>query len=89
MSSECQRAVRLDRSLAALNLFHQPLTECKNAKHTARPRGLPLIAEAVTAPPTCHLNTNKHFTDWGELLYQDNVTIPTIDRVIHHSNIIA
>ena len=33
------------------------------------------------------LTTNKDFTDWGEFFHHDNVAIPIIDRVIHHSNI--
>ncbi|WP_421621693.1 IS21-like element helper ATPase IstB [Alkalilimnicola ehrlichii] len=33
------------------------------------------------------LTTNKDFTDWGEFFHNDNVAVPIIDRVIHHSNI--
>lgn len=33
------------------------------------------------------LTTNKDFTDWGEFFHHDNVAIPIIDRVIHHSHI--
>lgn len=33
------------------------------------------------------LTTNKDFTDWGEFFHHDNVAIPIIDRVIHHSTI--
>ena len=33
------------------------------------------------------LPTHKDFTDWGEFFHHDNVAIPIIDRVIHHSNI--
>ena len=33
------------------------------------------------------LTTNKDFTDWGEFFHNDNVAVPIIDRVIHHSHI--
>ncbi|MEI1107881.1 IS21-like element helper ATPase IstB, partial [Pseudomonas aeruginosa] len=33
------------------------------------------------------LTTNKDFTSWGEFFHDDNVTVPIIDRVIHHSHI--
>lgn len=33
------------------------------------------------------LTTNKDFTSWGEFFHNDNVAIPIIDRVIHHSHI--
>jgi DNA replication protein DnaC len=33
------------------------------------------------------LTTNKDFTDWGEFFHHDNVAVPIIDRVIHHSSI--
>ncbi len=33
------------------------------------------------------LTTNKDFTDWGEFFHHDNVAVPIIDRVIHHSHI--
>lgn len=33
------------------------------------------------------LTTNKNFTDWGEFFHEDNVAVPIIDRVIHHSHI--
>ena len=33
------------------------------------------------------LSTYIDFTDWGEFFHHDNVAIPIIDRVIHHSNI--
>jgi len=33
------------------------------------------------------LTTNKDFTCWGEFFHDDNVAVPIIDRVIHHSHI--
>lgn len=33
------------------------------------------------------LTTNKDFTNWGEFFHHDNVAIPIIDRIIHHSRI--
>lgn len=33
------------------------------------------------------LTTNKDFTCWGEFFHDDNVAIPIIDRIIHHSHI--
>jgi DNA replication protein DnaC len=33
------------------------------------------------------LTTNKDFTSWGEFFHDDNVAVPIIDRVIHHSQI--
>ncbi|WP_114418579.1 IS21-like element helper ATPase IstB, partial [Marinospirillum perlucidum] len=33
------------------------------------------------------LTTNKDFTDWGEFFHNDNVAIPIVDRIIHHSHI--
>lgn len=33
------------------------------------------------------LTTNKDFTAWGEFFHEDNVAVPIIDRVIHHSHI--
>jgi len=33
------------------------------------------------------LTTNKDFTNWGEFFHDDNVAVPIIDRVIHHSHI--
>lgn len=33
------------------------------------------------------LTTNKDFTAWGEFFHDDNVAVPIIDRVIHHSHI--
>ncbi|RCW67111.1 IstB-like ATP binding protein [Marinobacter nauticus] len=33
------------------------------------------------------LTTNKDFTSWGEFFHDDNVAVPSIDRVIHHSHI--
>ena len=33
------------------------------------------------------LTTNKDFTSWGEFFHNDNVAVPIIDRVIHHSHI--
>ena len=33
------------------------------------------------------LTTNKDFTCWGEFFHDDNVAVPIIDRIIHHSHI--
>ncbi len=31
------------------------------------------------------LTTTKDFTNWGEFLREDNVAVPIVDRLIHHS----
>jgi DNA replication protein DnaC len=33
------------------------------------------------------LTTNKTFTHWGEFFFDDNVAVPIVDRIIHHSHI--
>ena len=33
------------------------------------------------------LTTNKDFTSWHEFFFDDNVAIPIVDRIIHHSKI--
>lgn len=33
------------------------------------------------------LTTNKEFTDWGDYFHDDNVAVPIVDRIIHHSHI--
>ena len=33
------------------------------------------------------ITTNKDFTAWGEFFADDNVAVPIVDRVIHHSHI--
>ena len=33
------------------------------------------------------LTTNKDFTHWAEFFVDDNVALPIVDRIIHHSNI--
>ncbi len=33
------------------------------------------------------LTTNKDFTQWGEFFIDDNVAVPIVDRLIHHSYI--
>ncbi len=33
------------------------------------------------------ITTNKDFTNWGEFFIDENVAIPIIDRLIHHSQI--
>lgn len=33
------------------------------------------------------LTTNKDFTSWWEFFHDDNVAVPIIDRIIHHSHI--
>jgi len=33
------------------------------------------------------LTTNKEFTNWGEFFFDNNVAVPIVDRLIHHSHI--
>ena len=33
------------------------------------------------------LTTNKNFTEWGDFFYDENVAVPIIDRLIHHSHL--
>ncbi len=33
------------------------------------------------------ITTNKDFTSWGEFFHDDNVAVPIVDRLIHHSHI--
>ena len=33
------------------------------------------------------ITTNKDFTKWGEFFFDDNVAVPIVDRIIHHSHI--
>jgi DNA replication protein DnaC len=33
------------------------------------------------------LTTNKEFSNWGEFFIDDNVAVPIVDRIIHHSHI--
>ena len=33
------------------------------------------------------LTTNKEFTNWGEFFFDDNVAVPIVNRIIHHSHI--
>ena len=33
------------------------------------------------------LTTTKDFTNWGEFLREDNVAVPIVDRLIHHSHV--
>lgn len=33
------------------------------------------------------LTTNKEFTQWGEFFLDENVAVPIVDRLIHHSRI--
>lgn len=33
------------------------------------------------------ITTNKDFTDWGGFFHEDNVAVPIVDRLIHHSHI--
>ena len=35
------------------------------------------------------LTTNKDFTSWGEFFRDDNVAVPIVDRLIHHSRLHA
>jgi len=33
------------------------------------------------------ITTNKDFTNWGDFFHEDNVAVPIVDRIIHHSHI--
>ncbi|RTZ81388.1 MAG: hypothetical protein DSZ01_00895 [Gammaproteobacteria bacterium] len=33
------------------------------------------------------ITANKDFTAWGEFFADDNVVVPIVDRLIHHSHI--
>ncbi len=33
------------------------------------------------------ITTNKDFTNWHEFFFDDNVAVPIVDRIIHHSKI--
>ncbi|MDQ6996100.1 MAG: IS21-like element helper ATPase IstB [Mariprofundus sp.] len=33
------------------------------------------------------ITTNKDFTSWGDFFFDDNVAVPVVDRIIHHSHI--
>ena len=33
------------------------------------------------------ITTNKDFTSWHEFFFDDNVAVPIVDRIIHHSKI--
>lgn len=33
------------------------------------------------------LTTNKNFTEWGDFFYDENVAVPIVDRLIHHSHL--
>ena len=33
------------------------------------------------------MTTNKDFTHWTEFFVDDNVAVPIVDRIIHHSTI--
>lgn len=33
------------------------------------------------------ITTNKDFTHWGEFFHDDNVAVPIVDRIIHHSHL--
>ncbi len=33
------------------------------------------------------ITTNKDFTNRGEFFLDDNVAVPVVDRIIHHSHI--
>jgi len=34
------------------------------------------------------LTTTKEFTNWGEFFFDNNVAVPIVDRLIHHSHIV-
>jgi len=33
------------------------------------------------------ITTNKDFTNWGDFFFEDNVAVPVVDRIIHHSHV--
>ena len=33
------------------------------------------------------ITTNKDFTKWGDFFFENNVAVPIVDRIIHHSHI--
>jgi len=33
------------------------------------------------------ITTNKDFTSWGDFFFDDNIAVPVVDRIIHHSHI--
>jgi DNA replication protein DnaC len=33
------------------------------------------------------ITTNKDFTNWGNFFFDDNIAVPIVDRIIHHSHI--
>jgi DNA replication protein DnaC len=33
------------------------------------------------------ITTNKDCTHWGEFFHDDNVAVPIVDRIIHHSHL--
>ncbi|WP_295406526.1 ATP-binding protein [uncultured Thiocystis sp.] len=33
------------------------------------------------------LTTNQDFTNWGEFFREENVAVPIVDRLIHHSHV--
>jgi len=33
------------------------------------------------------LTTHKEFTAWGDSFHDDNIAVPVVDRIIHHSHI--
>ena len=51
-----------------------------------RDLGLRLI-EAILEGRSVILTTNKDFTSWGEFFRDDNVAVPIVDRLIHHSHV--
>nr|HID58351.1 hypothetical protein [Desulfobacterales bacterium] len=34
------------------------------------------------------ITTNKDFTKWEEFFFEENVAVPMVDRIIHHSHIL-
>jgi hypothetical protein len=37
--------------------------------------------------PSVILTTEKDFTNWGEFFRDENVAVPIVDRLIHHSHV--
>ena len=33
------------------------------------------------------ISTNKDFINWGDFFFDDNVAMPIVDHIIHHSHI--
>ena len=45
------------------------------------------LVNAVYEYRSIILTTNKEFTAWADYFHDDNVAVPVVDRIIHHSHI--